>query len=84
MNAGVYGAVTAALLVVLMRFGLLAVMAATFCMLLLSAFPVTSNLGAWYVEASYFALAIAAGMAIFGFITSLGGRRILRRSVLLD
>ena len=84
VSAAVYGVVTIALLAVLMRFGLLAVMAAAFCMLLLSAFPITSVLGAWYVESSYFALVIAAGLAVFGFVTSLGGRRILRRSVLLD
>ena len=84
VNAAVYGAVTAALIFVLVRFGLLAVMIAGFYMLLLERFPITADLNAWYVEGSYFALLIAAGLAVFGFSRSLSGWRPRRRSLLLD
>jgi serine/threonine protein kinase len=84
VNAAVYGMLTAAIIFVLVRFGLLAVMIAGFYMLLLERFPITANLDAWYVQGSYFALLIAAGLAVFGFSTSLRGRRPRRRSLLLD
>jgi serine/threonine-protein kinase len=83
VNAAVYGMLTAALIFVLVRFGLLAVMMAGFYILLLERFPITANLGAWYVGGSYFALLIAGGLALYGFSTSLAGSR-RRRAPLMD
>jgi predicted Ser/Thr protein kinase len=84
VSAAVYGTLSAAILFVLMRFGLLAVMIAAFYILLLETYPITANWDAWYAGASFFALFIAAGLAIYGFGTSLAGRRLLQRGVLPD
>jgi len=67
-----------------MRFGLLAVMVAVFYMLLLRDYPITADWQAWYVEASLFAMLVAGGLALYGFFTSLAGRRLLHKGVLWD
>ena len=64
----------AALIFVLMRFGLLALMIAVFYGLLLDSFPITANLSAWYADASVFALLVAGGLAVYGFFIALAGR----------
>lgn len=84
INAAVYGMIAAALLFVLIRFGLLAVIIAVFYMLLLHTYPITANLRAWYLEGSLFAMLIAAGLALYGFSTSLAGRRPTRRTIAWD
>lgn len=84
VNVGVYGLLAAALIFLLMRFGLLAVMIAGFYILLLERFPITADLQAWYVEGSYFALLIAAGLALYGYSISLASRRLSRKHALLD
>jgi predicted Ser/Thr protein kinase len=83
LNTGVHAMLSAALIFVLMRFGLLAVIIAVFYMLLLDAYPITANLQAWYVDGSYFALLVAAGLALYGFYISLAGRGLWNRKALL-
>ena len=84
VNAGVYAMITAAFIFVLLRFGLLAVIVATFYMLLLERYPVTAQLDAWYVEGSYFALFIAIGLALYGFTATWAGGRRRRSAIPID
>jgi len=84
LHAAFHGMVAAALVFLLMRFGLLAVMVAVFYMLLLRDYPITADWQAWYVEASLFAMLVAGGLALYGFFTSLAGRRLLHKGVLWD
>ncbi len=61
----------------LIRFGLLCSIVAYFCFSLVVAYPVCFDLSAWYATAGLFPLFVVAGIAIYGFRTTLGGRSIL-------
>jgi serine/threonine protein kinase len=61
-------------LIVLIRFGLLAVMAALWTFSLLFAYPLTVHLSAWYAGPTFFALFVILAVAIFGFYTSTTGK----------
>lgn len=74
-------ALVGALLFVLIRFGLLALMIAVFYTLLLTTFPITSDTSSWYVGTSLFALGIAATLAVYGYSISLGGRTLLHSDI---
>ena len=63
-----------ALLVLLMRFGLLALMVALLYVLILDRFPITADPGAWYRESSWFALGVLVALSLYGFSTALAGR----------
>ena len=78
INAAFYGVLTATLIYVLTRFGLLGVMIAVLYIQLFDRYPITTDLHAWYVGDSFFALLLAAGLALYGFSTTLAGRRTLR------
>ena len=72
--AAVFGAVQTALLVfVMLRFGLLALIASSFVLELLMLFPITADFSLWYGGASLFALLSVAVMAARAFRSSLGG-----------
>jgi type IV secretory pathway VirB3-like protein len=72
--AAVFGAVQTALLVfVMLRFGLLALIASSFVLELLMLFPITADFSLWYGGASLFALLSVAVMAALAFRSSLGG-----------
>jgi serine/threonine-protein kinase len=58
----------------LVRFGLWATVAGLFAAIVLDTFPVTLDFSAWYIGASLTALATIAGLAVYGFYTSLAGR----------
>jgi hypothetical protein len=64
-------------LFVLTRLGLVAVAIGFVVEFLFTSFPITLQPSAWYSTAGYFALALAATLAFFGFWTSLGGRPLL-------
>ncbi len=64
----------AVIVFVLIRFGLLAEVAAVFSFCLLYFLPITSDFGAWYWQNSLFCLAVVAAVGAYGFYTSLGGR----------
>ena len=62
------------LLVVLIRFGLLA-LAVTLCVeYILHAFPLTAHLSAWYAGPTFFVFLLIIATAIFGFYTSTLGK----------
>jgi serine/threonine-protein kinase len=75
--AAYYALLVGALIFVLIRFGLLALMIAVFYMLLLTHYPITADLSSWYAGTSMLALGIAAGLAIYGFSVSVAGRPVL-------
>jgi hypothetical protein len=73
--AALFGGLATALLVFTMvRFGLVALIAAFFVNVLLLLFPITSDFSVWYAGASLFALLSVAVMAAFAFRNSLAGR----------
>ncbi len=58
----------------LIRLGLLAIVVQGFFNVLLSHFPLTTQGSAWYAGISLAGILLMAGMAFYGFYTSLGGR----------
>lgn len=66
--------VAATITIVVARFGLLATMVAQLFFFLSVTYPMTTDFSAWYAPSTVFALAIALGVSIYGFYTSLGGR----------
>jgi predicted Ser/Thr protein kinase len=83
-NVVVCGMIAASMLFLLMRFGLLAVVIAVFYILLLHSYPITADWRVWYAEASLFAMALATGLALYGFYTSLSHRKLLRNITAWD
>jgi hypothetical protein len=61
-------------ILILIRFGLLAVVVSFTLRNELSAFPLTSRVGAWYGEPTIFVFSVLIAVAIFGFYTSTAGK----------
>jgi serine/threonine-protein kinase len=59
---------------VVARFGLLATMAHQLFFFLAIMYPLTTDFSAWYAPSMVFALALAVGIAVYGFYISLGGQ----------
>ena len=71
----VSGLITNALTVfLLIRFGLLAVVAAGVFNDILGSFPLTTQMSSWYAGMSLTGILLMAAIAFYGFYTSLGGR----------
>ena len=68
------GAETALLVFMMLRFGLVALIASSFAYVLLLMFPLTADFSVWYAGASLFALLSAAAISAFALHTSLAGR----------
>ncbi len=71
-------------LTVLLRFGLLALVAAQYIFMIFESFPLTLNFSLWYAGRSTFALVVIVGLAFFGFRTALAGQPIFGSAVLDD
>ena len=65
-------------IVVLYRYGLLALISAIFFLHLMIFFPVTSDFSAWYAADYVLALIISLALAAFGFYISLAGEPLFR------
>jgi len=76
LHAGAAAAATAVAMLVLVRFGLLAMAAAWFVMLLVDALPPARDLSAWYTGPSVAGALLLSGLVVFAFFTSLGGKPI--------
>jgi len=61
----------------LFRLGILAVAATTFSSSLLMNLPITLDASSWYFGRSLFGILLLAAVAVYGFVTSLGGKRFL-------
>jgi serine/threonine-protein kinase len=64
-------------LFVIMRFGLVAVVLASFVEALFQTFPIALDTSAWYSGTGYAALAILAVVVLYAFRASLGGRPLI-------
>jgi predicted Ser/Thr protein kinase len=71
-----------ALLVLIIRLGLLAAVAFFYASYVLTDFPLTANPGSWYWGSSLFALGIVAAIGTYGFYLSTTGRSLFRDSAL--
>ena len=67
--------VGAVVLILLFRFGLLAIGAAFYAYLFLRRVPITLDPSAWYFGRSALTLALLIAIALYGFFISLGGKR---------
>jgi serine/threonine-protein kinase len=72
------------LLVLLLRFGFLTFATALICTAALSQAPLTTDLSAWYAGTSALYALVLAGLAVYGFVISLGGRPLLGKGFLGD
>jgi hypothetical protein len=73
-------AMMTSLLLLYTRLGLLAAIAFFFASYMLTDFPLTANLDAWYLGSSLFTLGVVAAMGLYGFYTSTSGRSFVRDS----
>jgi len=69
---------TALMLVVLLRFGLVAAVSAFLVIWILNGFPVSDDLSTWYAGSTLFAFTILIGAFLYGFFVSLAGRPIFK------
>ena len=74
--------ITAVMLVLLMRFGLLATTAAFFFASILERFPITLDFSTWYVGVTLTAILTAVAVAAYGFHTALAGRPLFKDALL--
>jgi serine/threonine-protein kinase len=77
VNAPFVVLTVATLLVLLTRFGLLAVVISFFVQNVFNVFPITLRPSAWYSSIGFAALVVVALLTLYGFHTSLGGRPLL-------
>ena len=81
----IFGPTGAALYVVLLyRYGLLALLSSLFFFHLWVFFPITTEFSAWYAGDFVLALIMLVGLAAYGFYTSLGGQKVFRGQLLQD
>jgi hypothetical protein len=81
----VTGLITTGLQVfLLIRLGLLAVMASSVFNFILGGFPLTTQGSAWYAGISLAGILLMAAMAFYGFHTSLGDRPVFGGAVLVE
>jgi predicted Ser/Thr protein kinase len=76
--AALYMAAIAALIFVLLRFGLVATIAGVFFMNALNGMALGKDWSAWYIPASLATLLLLLSISIFAFWRSLGGRELLQ------
>jgi serine/threonine-protein kinase len=67
---------------VMIRFGLLALVANHVVFSILQQFPLTTQVSAWYAGIGLTGILLIAAMAFYGFYTSLGGRAVFGRTIL--
>jgi hypothetical protein len=60
--------------VTLIRFGVLAAVAALYAAFMIEIFPLTTNWSAWYAPAALLAIGTLVALALYGFVITLSGR----------
>lgn len=63
---------------VLNRFGLLAFVVMNLVREIFFAFPLTTNVTAWYFDVTLLGIGMFTALAIYGFYISLGGQKLLK------
>src|SRR5204863_535208 len=71
-------------LLVATRFGLLALVASMFFVLLLGTFPMTTDFSAWYASSTIFALVVGLALAVYAFYVSLAGQQVFKGGLLRE
>jgi Protein kinase domain len=71
-------------LLLLMRFGLLALVIALALNNVLQVYPLTAHLSAWYAEPTLFVFILLLALTVYSFYTAVGGRRIFGAVTLDD
>jgi hypothetical protein len=71
-------------MLIILRFGLLAIVAEQFFFSLLSLFPITTQMSAWYFGIGLTGLVILLALSLYAFHTSLGGQPLFGRVSLED
>jgi serine/threonine-protein kinase len=69
---------------VLLRFGLLAYVSVMVSSVLLMSAPLTTDLSAWYAPSGLVCALALAGLTVYGFVVSLGGRPLVGKGFLGD
>jgi serine/threonine protein kinase len=72
------------LLLVATRFGLLALVASQFFVLLLTTFPMTTDFSVWYASSTIFALAAGLAVAAYAAYVSLAGQQVFKSELLRE
>jgi serine/threonine-protein kinase len=72
------------LLVVATRFGLLALIASQFFLLLLTTFPMTIDFSVWYASSTILALVAGLGVATYAAYISLAGQQVFKGELLRE
>jgi hypothetical protein len=67
---------------VMIRFGLLALVANNVAFTILQHFPLTTQFSAWYAGIGLTGILLIVALAFYGFYTSLGGRAVFGRTIL--
>jgi F0F1-type ATP synthase assembly protein I len=70
------------ILLVATRFGLLALVASQFFLLLLTTFPMTTDFSVWYASSTIFALVAGLSVAAYAAYASLGGQQVFKGEIL--
>lgn len=78
------GIISTLVLVVATRFGLLALVASQFFLLLLTTFPMTTDFSLWYASSTIFALAAGLAVAFYAFYVSLAGQPVFKGELLRE
>jgi hypothetical protein len=68
----------------LLRFGLLAIVAMQFFIFTFLFYPVTTDFSAWYAGSTVFALAVAVALTAYAFYISLGGQKLFKGDFIGD
>nr|MDQ3743530.1 hypothetical protein [Acidobacteriota bacterium] len=74
----------ALILLVLLRFGLLACVFMQFFALVFYFFPMTTDFSAWYAGSTTFTLVAVIALTLYGFRASLAGQRLFTGSLVQD
>jgi hypothetical protein len=78
------GLIFALTLVVIMRFGLLAMIASLFFSFLFNFYPMTSDFSVWYAGSTIFGLFAGLAVVVYSFYISLGGQPVFKAGLLRE
>jgi hypothetical protein len=74
----------AAIVIILLRFGLVALAISIFVVFLLPRVPITTDFSAWYAGSTLFTLLAVLALAAYAFHASLGGQKVFEGKLLED
>ncbi len=78
IEASFWTLVYISVVLVLIRYGIVPYTIGFFVVQILQELPITRHLSAWYAPSGVFAIAVVAGLAIYGFRTTLEGRPLFK------